>query len=92
MLSLAVDPSNSRKLHAIIPINRKSWYHVSEDQGINWTMVREIAGVPMNIFIDPSSPSDNRTVIITCKNSVTTRKKGQWQTYKGVSGGVKNNQ
>lgn len=89
VLSLTVDPSNSRKLHAIISIDRKSLYHVSEDQGINWTMVREIPGGPMNIFIDPSSPSDNRTVIITCKNTVTTREKGQWQTFKGVIG-VKN--
>ncbi len=89
VLSLAVDPENSMKLHAIISVDRKSCYHVSEDQGMNWTMVKEIEGGPMNIFIDPSSPAENRTVIITCSNSVIAREKGQWKTYQGVSG-VKN--
>jgi photosystem II stability/assembly factor-like uncharacterized protein len=86
MLSLAIDPANSNKLHAIISVDRKILYHVSEDQGMNWTIVKEIEGSPMDIFIDPSSPVENRTVIITCINSVVVTKKGQWQTYKGVSG------
>lgn len=86
VLSLAIDPANSMKLHAIISVDRKTWYHVSDDHGINWTMVKEIEGGPMNIFIDPSSPVENRTVIITCRNSVIAIKKGQWQMYKGVSG------
>ncbi len=86
VISLAVDPENSMKLHAIISAGAKTWYSVSNGQGVNWTEVKEIEGNPMNIFIDPTSAAGNRTIIITCRNSVITLKKGQWMTYRGIRG------
>ncbi len=89
VLALAVDPENSMNLHAAISIDNILGYYFSDDQGGHWTREKDLENGVKNIFIDPSSPKENRTLFITGKNSITVREKGTWKTYAGpVNGGT----
>jgi photosystem II stability/assembly factor-like uncharacterized protein len=83
VVALAVDPENSMKLHAAISVNNTIAYYFSEDKGEHWTMGKNFENGVKNIYIDPSSPKENRTLYITGKNSITVREKGNWKTYPG---------
>jgi photosystem II stability/assembly factor-like uncharacterized protein len=83
VLALAVDPDNSMKLHAVISVDNVEAYYFSDDQGGNWTKEKVIEPGAKNIYIDPSSPEDNRTLYITGKNSITIKEKGTWKTNPG---------
>ena len=83
ILALAVDPDNSMKLHAAISIDNNVGYYFSNDQGGDWTKEKDLQNGAMNIYIDPSSPKENRTLYITGKNSITVREKGIWKTNPG---------
>lgn len=83
VLALAVDPENSMKLHAAISIDNIVGYYFSDDQGGHWTREKDLENGVKNIFIDPSSPEEKRTLYITGKNSITVREKGTWKTYAG---------
>jgi len=83
VLTLAVDPENSMKLYAAISIDNIIAYYFSDDQGGHWTRGKDLEKGVKNIYIDPSSPKENRTLYITGKNSITVREKGTWKTYPG---------
>ena len=83
VLALAVDPENSMKLHAAISIDNIVGYYFSDDQGGHWTREKDLENGVKNIFIDPSSPEEKRTLYITGKNSITVREKGTWKTHAG---------
>lgn len=83
MQALSVDPDNSKKLYAVISIDHTVAFYFSDDQGGHWTREKELENGTKNIFIDPSSPKENRTLYITGKNSITVREKGSWKTYAG---------
>jgi photosystem II stability/assembly factor-like uncharacterized protein len=83
VLALAVDPDNSKKLHAAISIDKAIAYFFSDDQGGHWTKQKELEPGAKNIFIAPSSPKDNRTLYITGTNSITVRENGVWKTNPG---------
>jgi photosystem II stability/assembly factor-like uncharacterized protein len=86
VLALAVDPANSLKLHAAISIDGNTGYYISDDQGDSWLKVRNIEKEVKNIFIDPASSLDDRTIYFTCSNEVIAREKGKWSTNYGVPG------
>jgi photosystem II stability/assembly factor-like uncharacterized protein len=83
VLTLAVDPDNSKKLYAAISINNVIGYYFSEDQGGHWTKEKDLENGAKNIFIVPSSPINDRTIYITGKNSITVKEKGIWMTNPG---------
>jgi photosystem II stability/assembly factor-like uncharacterized protein len=83
ILALAIDPDNSMKLHAAISKDNNVGYYFSNDQGGDWTKEKDLQNGAMNIYIDPSSPKENRTLYITGKNSITVREKGIWKTNPG---------
>jgi photosystem II stability/assembly factor-like uncharacterized protein len=83
VLALAVDPVNSMKLHAAISADNVVAYYISDNQGGIWTKVKDLESGVKNIFIDPSSPNENRTIFITGKNSITVRENGIWKTNPG---------
>ena len=83
VVTLAVDPENSMKLHAAISVNNIVAYYFSDDQGEHWTRVKDLENGVKNIYIDPSSPKENRTLYITGRNSITIREKGTWKIYPG---------
>ncbi len=86
VLALAVDPENSMDLHAVIAWDTIIAYYRSDDQGANWTKVSDLKDVAQNIFVDPSSPRDDRTLYITGRNSITIREKGNWKSNPGPAG------
>ncbi len=86
VVALAVDPADSRILHAVITVNNAPGYYTSDDQGGQWTKEKELTQEAKNIFIVPSSPKGNRTVYITCNNSVIARENGKWNTNPGPEG------
>jgi photosystem II stability/assembly factor-like uncharacterized protein len=81
--ALAVDPENSSDLHAAISVNNVESYYYSGDQGKSWTKGKDLESGVKNIFINPSSPKENRTLYITGKNSITVRDNGSWKTNSG---------
>ncbi len=89
VMALAVDPENSMILHAVISVNDNPGYYTSQDQGANWTKEKDLENEAKNIFIVPPSPEENRTVYITCNNSVIVKENGNWSVNPGPEG-VKN--
>jgi photosystem II stability/assembly factor-like uncharacterized protein len=89
VMALAVDPDNSMILHAVISVNNAPGYYTSHDQGGHWAKEKELDREAKNIFIVPSSPKENRTIYITCNNSVIVRENGSWNNNPGPAG-VKN--
>ncbi|MBI5008766.1 MAG: hypothetical protein HZB98_03770 [Bacteroidia bacterium] len=86
VMALAVDPDNSMILHAVISVNEIPVYYTSNDQGVNWKKEKDLEQEAKNIFIVPSSPKENRTVYITCDDSVIARENGKWNTNQGPEG------
>jgi photosystem II stability/assembly factor-like uncharacterized protein len=89
VLALAVDPDNSKKLYAAISIDDASSYFFSDDQGEHWTREKDLENGVKNIYVDPASPKENRTLYITGKNSITVRENGTWKTNPGPAGVAK---
>ncbi|MDN5211787.1 hypothetical protein QQ020_06985 [Fulvivirgaceae bacterium BMA12] len=89
VLALAVDPDDSRELYAAIMIDDTLAFYTSKDTGIHWTRDRVLKDGAKDIFVDPASPPESRTIYITGKQTVTARVKGTWQVNKGPAG-VKN--
>jgi photosystem II stability/assembly factor-like uncharacterized protein len=86
VMALAVDPDNSIILHAIISINNIAGYYTSHDQGGHWVKEKELEQGAKNIFIVSSSPKEDRTIYITCNNSVIARENGNWSSNPGPAG------
>ena len=80
VLAFAVDPSNSLKLHAAISINNSVAYFTSDDQGVSWKKERNLESGVKNIFINPASPPDDRTVYLAGEKYIAVREKGKWKT------------
>jgi photosystem II stability/assembly factor-like uncharacterized protein len=81
--ALAIDPENSSKLYAAISVNNVVSYYYSDDQGYSWTKGHDLESGVKNIFINPASPKENRTLYIAGKNSITVRENGSWKTNQG---------
>lgn len=79
VLALAVDPTNSKKLYAAISINGTTAFSVSDDGGEHWKNEKKLGPGIKKIFIDPSSPKDNRTIYFTGDNSIEQKVNGKWQ-------------
>ena len=84
--ALAVDPANSKKLYAAIQIGGDLFFSISKNGGKQWAKVWKLTGEVKNIYIDPSSSQQNRTIYITQKNTIKVFKNGQWKTNKGPKG------
>jgi len=80
VLAFAIDPGNSQKLYAAISVDKTTAAYVSENGGKTWTKEKELAEGAMNIYIDPSSPKENRSVYFAAKNAITVKNNGNWQT------------
>jgi len=80
--ALAIDPDNSKNLYAGISIDKQFALYRSTDGGMHWKKEKELTDGVKNIFIDPSSPKDNRTVYVAGNTSIAQRKKGEWQINK----------
>lgn len=86
VLAFAIDPEDSKKLYAAISIDNSIAFYISKDDGRHWTKEIELEQGVRNIYIDPSSPKENRTIYITGKNNITTRKNRAWKINNGPKG------
>jgi hypothetical protein len=77
--ALAVDPSNSKRLYAAISEAGSSALYLSDDWGAHWQRTRSLQGGARKIYIDPRSPSSDRTLYVLGGNAVSVRKAGTWR-------------
>ena len=84
--AFAIDPENSKKLFAVISIDKKAGAYVSDDGGLKWTKEKDLEENAKNIYIIPSSPKNDRTLYITGSNSIMVRSHGNWKTNKSPAG------
>ena len=80
VLALAVDPADSKRLYAAISIDGKPAFYISGDGGSTWRKERELTDICKNIYIHPSSSTNDRTIFICGKNTISKREKGVWRT------------
>ena len=89
--ALAIDPVQSKKMYAAIRIEQTVALYVSDNGGEDWEKEKEFEDNIKNIFINPSSPADNRTLYIVSEKGINLRENGQWQTNVVVGKDVKFN-
>jgi hypothetical protein len=83
VLALTIDPADSKKLYAAITINHSTGLYISEDGGEQWNQEKELEGNIKKIFIDPSSPIDNRTIYVAGDQGITQKVNGIWRNNRG---------
>jgi len=86
VLSFAVDPADSKKLYAVISIDTTIGFYSSNDGGIRWINERKLDHPVKNIFVNPSSPPDNRTLYLTTASSILIKENGSWRVNQGPAG------
>jgi len=79
VLALSIDPSKPDRLYAAIEINRSAAIYMSDDGGKDWKKETDIEGDVRKIFIDPSSPVNDRTVYATLDKGILQKKEGAWK-------------
>ncbi len=89
---MVLDPDKPQKLYLLIESNEnKSWpikrgekvkqftsLLVSRDNGLHWQEDQKFETEFDNIFIDPFSDSDNRTIYLSGKENIQVRKSRVW--------------
>lgn len=90
--NLAVDPDNPQRLFLLVrkkkidiwpsSKGKNSRFYmnimISEDGGGHWKILDKLRFDLNNIFIDPTSPKDNRTIYISGKDGLGMKKNGNW--------------
>jgi photosystem II stability/assembly factor-like uncharacterized protein len=84
--ALSVDPENSKKLYAVISIDKAIALYVSDDGGATWAKEKDLRERAKNIFINPFSSKNNRTVYVTGNSGVMVRSNGQWKIHSTPQG------
>lgn len=84
--TFAIDQENSKKLFAVISVDKATAFYVSDDGGLKWQKEKDLQEAAQNIFIVPSSPKDDRTIYITQNNGITARVNGKWAFNKSPEG------
>ena len=100
VLAFAIDPTQSKKMYAIIRIDRDVALYISDNGGADWKKERELAGNNIldifqqgeyKLFINPLSPVDDRTIYIASESGIEQRENGQWMSNVQKENGLKFN-
>ena len=83
VLCLAIDPSDSKKLFAVIAVDNRIGFYTSSDAGTSWAKEKDLKDRIRNIFINPSSSKSNRTIYLAGTNSLQVKENGSWRTNNG---------
>ncbi len=86
VLALSIDPVKPERLYAAIEINRSIAIYMSDNGGNEWSKETDIETNVKNIFIDPSSPVNNRTIYVTTDKGILQKKDGAWNMNKCPEG------
>jgi photosystem II stability/assembly factor-like uncharacterized protein len=84
--ALAMDPSDSSGLYAVIVKDRNAGLYRSKDSAKNWEFLSELPSGGRALFIDPSSSKGDRTVYVAEGNSIGVFEHGALRHQKGVAG------
>ncbi len=84
--AMAVDPEDTQKLYAAIEIDHETFLFTSEKGGTGWSKKMVLKDDVKNIFVDPSSPADNRKIYVTAKTGVLTVEGDQHQWNRSPEG------
>ncbi len=90
---MAVDPDNSQKLFLLVRKKKIDIWPsrkgknprfymdimISEDGGGQWETIDKLRFDLDNIFIDPTSPIDNRTIYVSGKDGLGIKSNGNWR-------------
>jgi photosystem II stability/assembly factor-like uncharacterized protein len=76
--ALAVDPSDSKTLYAVMSSGDKCSLAVSSDWGETWAKSSGLPSGGHRIWIAPKSPKSDRTLLVAATNSISVRRAGKW--------------
>jgi hypothetical protein len=79
VVALAVDPADSRTLYAAMTAGGRTTLRVSADWGKSWAFAGELPYGASQIYIDPRSPREDRTVYIVGARAVSVRDASAWR-------------
>ncbi|HEY0273271.1 MAG TPA: hypothetical protein VGC22_08810 [Chitinophaga sp.] len=85
--ALAVDPSNSEKLYAVISIDTATALYVSANGGGSWVRQKELPEAAGNLFITPGRDTSQQTIYITTAKGVYVRSGGNWK-FNSIPAGI----
>jgi photosystem II stability/assembly factor-like uncharacterized protein len=69
--AFAIDPADGKTMYCAVTINKKPFLFKTENGGTTWSKRSELKYPAKDIFIDPSSGSNNRKYLITHDQGVT---------------------
>lgn len=81
MLTMSIDPTQPKNLYAAIRCDQGVGLYTSVDGGTEWKKEKDFDQDIRNIFIDPSSPSEQRTLYLGWRDGVHQRVNGEWKSY-----------
>ena len=79
--ALSIDPTQSKHIYVAIGGGQAVALYVSSDGGVTWKKEKDFDHDIKNIFIDPSSPADQRTLYVACSNGVYQCVNDKWQSF-----------
>jgi len=77
--ALAVDPSDSNLLYAVLQRGQTSKVIRSSDQGKSWSDIATLSSPSQQLYIDPHSPVADRSLYVVAKNFLAVRQNGVWR-------------
>ena len=78
--ALAIDPDDSKTLSIAVNANRQTALWLSSDWGVTWQKTADLPGGARQIWIDPHSPKQDRTLYVAGASAVAIRQDGRWRT------------
>jgi hypothetical protein len=69
--AFAIDPDDSKKLYAVISIDKTIGLYTSTDGGLKWTKEKDLNDKAKNLFINPSSLKDKPHLVhhLRCRDN-----------------------
>ena len=77
--ALAVDPGSSQTLYAALNRGGALSLIRSSDDGKTWSELSTLSDPAMEIFVDPHSPVNDRSLYVTSADSILVREHGTWK-------------
>ena len=79
VLCLAIDPADSKKLFAVISIDKNIGFYMSPDGGTTWKKEKDLQDRIKSIYINPSSSVNDRTIYLAGSNFIQVREDRRWK-------------
>lgn len=83
--ALAIDPSDSARLYAVMADRQRAVAKVSRDAGTTWVETGDLPDGGRKILVDPRSPAENRTLYVIGARSVSLLENVSWVHQSPVS-------